>query len=247
MDFNMHIPANAIIAVSLMALLTSYVRFATERYWFTARMVPKTLLTLALGCGLVYLGLQAARSAQESVWLMRADRSEPISAQRIAALEKAFSIDSKNFETARALGEAFRLKGWPFNEGYQADTQEAMKWFKRATELNPYDDSSYLRYGMCLDHLDQHDQAFGYFDRANRMDPNSYFNNAYMGWHYVQAGDDAAAREWLVRSHMLEWANNPVADTYLKIAEDHMLDVANNNLSLQLHPSTNSFVPPPYK
>jgi O-antigen ligase len=246
MEFNMHIPANAIVAVTLMALLTCYVRFATERYWFTARIVPKTLLTLALVCGMVYLGSQAARSAQESVWLMRADLSEAASPAEIAALEKAFSVEPKNFETARRLGETFRAKSWPFNDGYQQDAQEAMKWFQRAIDLNPYDDSSYLRYGMCLDHLDQHDEAFAYYDRANRMDPNSYFNNAYMGWHYAQTGDYAAAREWLRRSHMLEWDNNPVADTYLKIAEDHLLETANNNLSLQVRRSTNAPVIPPW-
>src|SRR5262249_35361748 len=32
-DFNMYIPANAILAITLMALLSSYLRFATERYW----------------------------------------------------------------------------------------------------------------------------------------------------------------------------------------------------------------------
>jgi O-antigen ligase len=30
-DFNMHIPANAILAIALMALLTSHLRFATDR------------------------------------------------------------------------------------------------------------------------------------------------------------------------------------------------------------------------
>jgi O-antigen ligase len=243
-DFNMHIPANALIAITLMALLASYVRFATERYWFTARIVPKTLLTIALACGLIYLGSQAARSAQESLWLMRAEKSERNSAAQITALQKAFSVEPKNFETARALGEAFRVKSWPYNDGYKEDAQEAMKWFQRATELNRYDDSSYLRHGMCLDHLDQHDQAFAFFDRANRMDPNSYFNNAYMGWHYAQTGDYAAAREWLSRSRMLEWENNPIADAYLKIAQDQMLAIANDNLALKLRANTNSFMPP---
>jgi len=246
-DFNMHIPANAILAVTLMALLSSYVRFATERYWFTARIIPKTLLTLSLLCGIVYIGSQAARSAHESVWLMRADRNKPNSPAQIAALQKAFAVEPKNFETARALGEAFRLKSWPYNDGYKDDAQEAMKWFKRALDLNPYDDSSCLHYGMCLDHLDQHDQAFAWFDRATRMDPNSYFNNAYMGWHYCQVGDYAAAREWLFRSRMLEWEKNPIADTYLKIAQDQMLEIATNDLASQLRSHTNSFVIPKWK
>lgn len=246
-DFNMHIPANAILAVTLMALLSSYVRFATERYWFTARILPKTLLIVSLLCGIVYLGSQAARFAHESLWLMRAGRSKPNSPEQIAALQKAFAVEPKNFETARALGEAFRVKSWPYNDGYKEDAQEAMKWFQRAIELNPYDDSSCLRYGMCLDHLDEHDQAFAWFDRANRLDPNSYFNNAYMGWHYAEIGDYAAAREWLFRSRGLEWENNPVADAYLKIAQDKMLEIATNNLAAQLRSNTNSFEIPKWK
>ena len=76
------------------------------------------------------------------------------------------------------------------------------------------------------------------------MDPNSYFNNAYMGWHYAQTGDYAAAREWLLRSRMLEWENNVVADTYIKIAQDHLLETATNDFASKLRPSTNSFVIP---
>ena len=52
MDFNMHIPANAMVAVTLMALLSCYLRFATDRYWFTTTTVmTKTLLTAVLGNG----------------------------------------------------------------------------------------------------------------------------------------------------------------------------------------------------
>jgi O-antigen ligase len=247
LDFNMHIPANALVAVTLMALLASYVRFATERFWFTARIGSKAVLTLALVCGITYLSMQAARSAQESVWLMRAQKSEPASAEQIAALQKALAVEPKNFETARAIGEAFRLQSWQNTDDYKDKALEAMKWFKLATELNPYDDSSYLHYGMCLDQIDEHDQALPYYDRAYRMDPNSAFNNAYMGWHYVQSGDYAAAREWLDRSHILDPFRNPIADTYIKIAENQMLENATNDIALSLRPSTNSFVPPQWK
>ncbi|HWD91000.1 MAG TPA: O-antigen ligase family protein [Verrucomicrobiae bacterium] len=228
-DFNMHIPANAILAVTLMALLTAYVRFATDGYWFTARMPAKTLLTIALLAGLTYLGWQAARSARESLWLMRAQKAAPASPEKIAALEKAFSIEPRNGITARAIGEAYRLQSWQNTGDYAAQALEAMKWFKRAIELNRYDDSSVLRYGMCLDQIGKHDEALKYFDQANRMDPNSYFNNAYMGWHYVQVGDDAAAVVWLQRSQQLEWTGNPVADSYLKIARAQMMAAATNS------------------
>jgi O-antigen ligase len=246
-DFNMHIPANAIVAITLMALLSSYIRFATERYWFTARPAAKTLLTLALLTGLVYLGWQSARSAQESIWLMRAQRTEAGSDAQIAALQKAFSTEPRNAETARAIGEAYRIQSWQNNDDFKEKALEAMKWFKRATELNPYDDSSILRIGMCLDWIGQHDEAFAYFDRANRMDPNSYFNNAYMGWHYAQAGDYAAAREWLQRSRMLKDYDNPVADAYFKIAEDRLMESATNSTPAQIHLGSSPNTIPPWK
>jgi O-antigen ligase/Tfp pilus assembly protein PilF len=245
-DFNMHIPANAILAVCLMALLSSYIRFATERYWFTAQLWAKTALTAVLAAGLAYFSWQAARSAGESIWLIRAQKSKPASPQQIAALEKAFAVEPRNADTARAIGEAFRLQSWQNTADYEQQALEAMKWFKRATTLNPYDDSSVLRYGMCLDQIGKHDEAFKYFDQANRMDPNSYFNNAYMGWHYVQVEDYAAAMVWLRRSTRMEWDNNPVAHSYLKIAQDQM-EAATNASPLQwTAPSSAPTVLPPW-
>lgn len=233
-DFNMHIPANALVAITLMALLTCYLRFATERYWFTARLVPKVLLSLTLVAGAVYLSTQAARSAGESLCLIRAERAKEASPEQIAALKNAFAIEPKNPITARALGEAYRRQSWQNLSDYKEQAQEAMSWFKRAFELNPYDDSSVLRYGMCLDQIGEHDKAYAYFDRANRMDPNSYYDNAYMGWHYIQIGDYAAAIDWLNRSYRLEWNDNPIATSYLQIARDHLLEAATNTTALEL-------------
>ena len=52
-DFNLHIPANAIVGVTLLALLSSNLRFATERYWLAAGLPVKTLATP----GVAYAGV----------------------------------------------------------------------------------------------------------------------------------------------------------------------------------------------
>src|SRR5208283_1750699 len=70
-DFNLHIPANAILGVTLLALLTGDVRFATERYWLNLRAPAKILATLALAGGIFYLVGQEWRRAGESYWLHR--------------------------------------------------------------------------------------------------------------------------------------------------------------------------------
>ena len=45
-DFNMQVPANAILAVTLMALLSTHLRFATDDHWVPGRMWVKILATL---------------------------------------------------------------------------------------------------------------------------------------------------------------------------------------------------------
>src|SRR5208283_4510278 len=68
-DFNLHIPANAILGVTLLALLTSNLRFATERYWLSARLPVRLLATIVLAGGVAYLGWQGWRRGNESAWL----------------------------------------------------------------------------------------------------------------------------------------------------------------------------------
>jgi len=64
---------------------------------------------------------------------------------------------------------------------------------------------------MCLDWLEKHDEAGPYFNRADALDPNGYYTEANIGWHYVQAGNYAAARPWLERSLRLYGSGNDIA------------------------------------
>jgi Flp pilus assembly protein TadD len=101
-----------------------------------------------------------------------------------------------------------------------------MEWFLRGMKLNPHDSYNYLGYGMCLDWLERHDEAETYFNRADALDPNNYFDAANIGWHYVQVGDYAAARPWLQRSLKLQWENNQIARSYLDLVEQKLRDNA---------------------
>ena len=72
-DFNMHIPANAILAITLMALLSSCLRFATERYWVTVEAWGKALASAVVLAGVVYLG-QSRLASCERICLAAARR-----------------------------------------------------------------------------------------------------------------------------------------------------------------------------
>ena len=225
-DFNLHVPANAILGVTLLALLSSNLRFATERHWQRARLPVKILATLALGLGAAYLSCQGWRRGHEAVWLARAEQAPVYSPAQAAALEKAFAIEPMNFETAYNIGEAYRVESFDGGLNFEALAKTAMQWYERGMKLNPHHGYNYLRYGMCLDWLDKHDEAGPYFSRADALDPNGYYTEANIGWHYVQTGDYAAARPWLERSLRLHWQENGAAASYLEITEHKLLENA---------------------
>ncbi len=222
-DFNLHIPANAIIGVTLLALLTSNLRFATEHYWVNARLPVRTLPTIALACGIVYLGRQEWRRGAEVRWLAQAESPNLLVLDRAKILEKAFAVEPDDFDAAYNIGEAYRMQSFQGGQDYQAQAETAMLWYSRGMLLNRYEGYNYLRTGMCLDWLGQNERAKKFYSTAELLDPNGYFTAANIGWHYVQTGDYAAAREYMKRSLQLQWDQNPIAQTYLDLVEQKLI------------------------
>ena len=238
-DFNMHIPANAILAIALMALVSSCLRFATERYWVIVRTWGKLVASVVLLAGVVYLGHEGWHHAKEYVWLKRAARAPSFSPAQAACLQKAFAADPMNADTACAIGEAFRIQSSEGGDNYAQLGEQALKWFDRSIKLNSWGGYSYLSpwvgYGWCLDWLGRSDKSASYFRRADELDPNNYFIADHIGLHYVQLGDFAAARSWFERSLWLQGQDNAIARNYLPIVNNRMLEAATNEISAKFN------------
>lgn len=219
-DFNMHIPANAILATLLVAMLTTHFRFATERYWFTARWPLAVASTLALlGC-MIYLVPQALTRSREVSLLRRAETFPDGSTNRIALLQKAFAVDSKNFETAFAVGEQLRSLAWTGDPEHRARAAEAIPWFERVYRLNKWDATSYIRQGMCLDWLERYDEALPFYQKGIELDPNYWYSHAMMGWHEFQLERYTEARRHVYRSlELVHGAPNSWSWTYLRLCD----------------------------
>lgn len=227
-DFNMHIPANAIIALTLIALVTTYLRFATETFWTSLGVLSKALLTLVCLGFTFYLGQQGIRQIQEHALLTRADREKEFSARRLELLQQAFVVEPKNFETAYAIGEIFRGRSIAGDTGYETLAQDAINWFQRSIDLNPFNPFGYVRYGMLLDWLGKADQSEKYFQRAKELDPNGYYTVAHQGWHRLQLGDYIGAKKEFERSESLR--PNPIAESYLEIIEQKLAESPGSKL-----------------
>jgi tetratricopeptide (TPR) repeat protein len=222
MDFNLHIPANALVGVTLLALVSSNARYATEQFWFQPGRLLKLAFSIILGVAAVYFSAQTWRLGGEARWLAQAERLPVFSPERAVVLQKAFVCEPENFATAYELGECFRIQSLDGGDNFTVLGQTALDWYAQAIRLNPHDGYGYLRTGMCLDWLGRRHESEPAYRAAEARDPNGYFMLANIGWHYVQTGDYAAAQEWFARSLKLEGNNNDIAKNYSAICESRL-------------------------
>jgi tetratricopeptide (TPR) repeat protein len=156
----------------------------------------------------------------QEYWLAKARQSREETSVTLRALEKAFSAEPRNPETAYWIGELFRFQSWQGEDNYRDLAFRAMEWFRAGMALNRHDSRNPLRLGMCLDWIGQHEEAGAWFGRALELDPNGYYTVAHQGWHRLQVGDWAGAKEQFARSLRLTarpWRPNPVARSYMGI------------------------------
>lgn len=225
-DFNLHIPANALIAVFLLALLTGQLRFAPTNHKIGAGWAGRVLLILALGGGIVYFGIQGYRRGLESYWQAKGEDINLPLLTRADFLERAYAAEPEDFQTTFDIAELYRLQSFQGGQDYESLANTAMKWYSRGMKLDKFDGYNDLGYGMCLDWLGRNGEAEAYYNRAEALDPNGYYTAAYIGWHYIQAGDYAAARVYLERSLRLEWNVNPIARSYWDIVQNRLAQQA---------------------
>ncbi len=221
-DFNMHIPANALLAVTLLAIVSSHYRFAGEGHWHTVRLPLRIPVTIVLLASLGYLGTQSWRRSVEVGWLVKSQRAEANSDAQLEALKNAHTAEQKNFDTTTAIGGVYLDRSQQGAEGFKEAAQQGIEWFQKSITLNSYDPHGLIGQGRCLDWLGKHEEAAASFKKAETLDPNGYYTAAYIGWHHFQTADYDMSRQWLEKSRTLMPGEkvNPIPHAYLKeIAE----------------------------
>ncbi|HEX7860035.1 MAG TPA: O-antigen ligase family protein [Verrucomicrobiae bacterium] len=224
-DFNMHIPANAAVAVALMAILTSHQRFATERFWLKPGVIGRIFGTLVLLAAAGYLVLQLSRLGPQT-YLLNTYPREKTFESRINLIQKALKFDPNNGLVLLAAGDLYRETGWETED--ENLIRAAMPWYERGIALNRWNPYNYLYLGMCLDWLKEHEKAAPHFAKAREIDPNGSYTVALNGWHKLQLNDlhGAKADFW----HSIELLHhegfNNLAKSYLQIVERRIAEQA---------------------
>lgn len=235
-DFNAHIPANALAGTVIFGLVGSNLRLATKRYWVRTRLPLQLALTLLLGGFIVFYGAQSFRRMGEMVWIDRAELLPPYSNEAIAALEKASSFEPNNFLTAYNIGEDYRVQSLEGGDNYAELGQKALHFYDLGARLNPHYELCPLRAGMTLDWLGRHAEAEKYYAQAETLDPNGNFVAANVGWHFLQVGDYPAARQWFLRAcDLSNWQNDTAKVNLQSICEPKLADRASGRLPIEMY------------
>ncbi len=224
-DFNLHIPANALVGVTLLALLASNMRFATARHWLRAGAPVKLAFTVALAATVAIFAVDGWRRGHEAFWLGKAGRQEVFSPEKAALLQNAFAAEPQDFQTAYDIGDCLRTQSFAGGDDTDVLAKQALDWYGRAMRLNPHYGYSFMRTGICLDWLGQNAAAEKYYDQAELLDPNGYFMVAFIGWHFVQIKDYVTARQYFIRSTYLD-NSTALAQNYLNICEQKLIERA---------------------
>ena len=202
-DFDMHIPAVAMLAVTLMALLTSQLRFATERHWFTAGLATKSLLTLMLLAATACLGLEGWRAGVEHQYLQIAAKSgKKFTRARIAALEKAFAVEPMNFETASEIAESYRMHAFEGNDDFEEALKKELADLER--EENPADTKPQAIAPGGNSYQAEAQKAMEWYERAMKLNPHNAENWSGCGMCLDWIGQTEKAGAYFERANELD-------------------------------------------
>lgn len=201
-DFNMQIPANAIVVVALMAMLTGHLRFATERYWVAPGWTIRIGLTIVGLIGLAFLGQQGFKRLREQALLDRAERIHTQVQKRSKELSDVYAAAEIDLERTFQLSKEI-------NKG----VQEEIEILKRAHALEPKNFATTYKIGEAFrnvswaggdDYREFAQEAAKWFRIGIELNPLDAYNYARLGMCLDWLGEHAAAGPFYQRAAGLD-------------------------------------------
>lgn len=196
-DFDLHIPAIALLCAVLTGLLASNLRFATERFWISSILpvrIIASILILAAGSTLAWASWNAGR---ESWWLTRTERAEVITDSFLNSLVRASQAAPDNARTAYEIGENLRRLSFDGGRGWKDLGKRSAEWLNRSAELNPYNARTRIDLARTRHWIGDTNGAAADFDLALKLGTNDVTVANYVAWHWLERGRTNDARALL--------------------------------------------------
>jgi len=194
-DFNMHIPGNALVFAFIFGMLANP---GTDPVVKGRARVPLLVARIALvAMGIALLVSIATRYQSENLTnqariAMKAGEYDEC--MRLAKL--ALERDPTNADASFYLGEAYRATGanmpsYPVRQHY---FEQAIDAYRKGLAYFPENENLWVRMGQCLDGIYEFGEAEEAYLSAIKTDPNLGILYAYYAAHLRLAGDTEGAK-----------------------------------------------------
>ena len=189
-DFNLHIPANA-VAFAVCFSLPLAQRRRMPLTLPLARGTAWILGTVFLAVTL-YLGAGAARGLAGGIYLMAGDRlgehGDPAASERF--LRAALRWDPNLAPAAERLGDLYRVRA-----AEAADPMDRVRWgdealahYEEAQRANPHATSTLRKLALAYEVLRRFPEAYLVYQEALKLDPHNPVTARMLGDHYAKRG-----------------------------------------------------------
>ncbi len=197
-DWNLHIPANAMLVSALLGMLANpgivpkerSPKRRNQRGVLGRALIPATSAALiAVVTPVAEADFFRERARLEFTY------GEPAKAAVLA--RRAMEQDPQNSEAAQILGESRRRLAFDAEDPrlQQLMLESAAVALREAARRHPFDVRNWLKLGRTYDRLGHFDLAAAAHQNSLQLDPNLYMVHEFLGLHYHLQGEFAAAEE----------------------------------------------------
>jgi len=209
-DFNMHIPANAILLAAILGF-TAAIPEREERYG-RINLTPAARFSLAAGL-LLFIGIGGWFYARTAVASLFVDLGQTAKSQlgydaALNYFSRAQALDPKSPRPWLRTGDTYRSQSnWRLGPEKLAErtglARQAIDAYLRSLQLNPYQSEAHLGLGRAYALAREPDNALKHLLLATELDPSNSYAHYTLGSFYRDRGELQKAEESLRRSQAL--------------------------------------------
>jgi O-antigen ligase/predicted TPR repeat methyltransferase len=209
-DFNMHIPANALLLIVIMALTVAM----DDGEQHERRVMMKATVRICLAILVLLVAFWCAWVGGCAVLAQRytaqaTDAKEVLDwDQALRLYRRALAIDPNYPEPYARIGDIYRteaaVRADPILRAEREQlARQAMDAYRQSLALNPLDSDVMLRLAAACELAEAKDKALEAYQHALAVDPNNSFAYMRLGIFLRHTGDDAHAAAAFERSLQL--------------------------------------------
>ncbi|MEO7934211.1 MAG: O-antigen ligase family protein [Chthoniobacterales bacterium] len=205
-DFNVHIPGNALVLAALFGMLANPPTFRSRKVELSPHLALPFKLLIPV-CA-VAIAVDAAPHLRGE-WYSEKARVALRDNRYLAAMRAAqlgLEVEKTNPDLHYYLGESRRLLGnsWSSEAARASMNDAAHNAFMDSIRLFPQDEKVWVKLSQSLDMLGRHEEAFASLEKARELDPNLAALNTYYAAHFQIQGDNKKALEYYQKAQESE-------------------------------------------